>query len=336
MEKRTRSQDGNTGKIGDPVFLAVQVDRLLSLASKCRRFLMNKCKRVFYILGVILGMAVIMVMVTTACSVVNKWPFEKFDTGPTRNVELQVPFPTGSANPVELKIEFVAGELFLSPGRGDYLISGTASFNAVEFEPRIESADASISLNQGDLKAVDFQGCPENVENQWNMELANVPLKLTINAGAYDGDFELGGLSLVSLDISDGGSDVTCTFSTPNQVVMSSLHYSTGASTTKLVGLANANFETMTFSSGAGDFTLSFDGELQRDAAVTVDSGLGTVTIIVPQGVNAQITLEEGLSTINTGNGWVQNENIYTHSGSGPTISIALKMGAGTLNLESY
>jgi len=42
-----------------------------------------------------------------------------------------------------------------------------------------------------------------------------------------------------------------------------------------------------------------------------------------------------GPATINPGGGWEQNGTIYTLSGSGPTISITVKMGAGTLNLET-
>ena len=45
---------------------------------------------------------------------------------------------------------------------------------------------------------------------------------------------------------------------------MSILRYETGASTVKLNGLANANFGTLIFSGGAGDYTLDFSGDLQR------------------------------------------------------------------------
>jgi len=91
----------------------------------------------------------------------------------------------------------------------------------------------------------------------------------------------------------------------------------------------------MTFTSGAGDYTLSFDGDLQRDASVTIDSGVGTVNIIIPEGVNAQVTFDGGLTTVNTNGKWEHNGNVYTLSGSGPTITITVKMGAGTLNLET-
>ena len=124
-------------------------------------------------------------------------------------------------------------------------------------------------------------------------------------------------------------------FSTPNHVEMTSFAYSTGASTANLKGLANANFEQMTFNSGAGTYTLSFDGKLLRDASVTVDTGASTVNIIVPEGVNAEVSFDGALTGVNTGSGWNKNGNAYTHPGSGPTITVTVKMAAGALNLET-
>jgi hypothetical protein len=234
-----------------------------------------------------------------------------------------------------LNLEFIAGELKLAPGASGYLATGTATFNVPEFEPIIEATGPSTLLRQGDL---DIEGVPtfdEDVVNTLDLKLANTPMSLDIRAGAYTGTFELGGLSLEKLTISDGGSDLTGSFSTPNHVEMSSFTYSTGASKTILNGLANANFEQMNFNSGAGDYTFSFDGDLKRDTNVMIDTGISTVNIIVPDGANAQVTFEGGLASVNAANGWKQNGNVYSLSGNGPTITIKVKMGTGTLNLKT-
>lgn len=62
----------------------------------------------------------------------------------------------------------------------------------------------------------------------------------------------------------------------------------------------------------AGDYTWSFDGDLERDASVMIESGARTVNIIVPQGVNAQVTFYGGLTTGNTEGKWEQSGNGYT------------------------
>jgi hypothetical protein len=152
-----------------------------------------------------------------------------------------------------------------------------------------------------------------------------------VEAGAYEGNLELGGLALKALTVKDGASHVDLSFTEPNQIEMSMLRYETGASEIKLKGLANANFSTLTFSGGAGNFTLDFSGELQRGAVATVESGLGNLSLIIPAGVNAEVTVESTAVNINHSSGWTQNGQKYTQSGSGPALTIVVKMAAGNL-----
>jgi hypothetical protein len=283
----------------------------------------------------ILAAAIVLALITTACGVNIKLPVTQIKTGPTRTVDIQVPMPEEPSTGVALNLEFLAGQMKLTPGASGYLASGTATFNAADFEPKVEAAESSYTLHQGSLKIEGIPNFQKDVKNEWDLQLANTPMSLNIKAGAYTGNFELGGLSLEKLAISEGGSDFTGAFSKPNNVEMSSFTLSTGGSKMELKGLANANFEQMTFTSGAGDYTLSFDGDLQRDASVTIETGVSTVNIIVPAGINARVTFDGGLSTVNAGGGWSQNGSIYALSGNGSTITIMVKMGVGTLNLKT-
>ena len=282
----------------------------------------------------VLTAAVILAWVSTACGTNLKPIVTHVEIGNEQTVDLQVPMPESPAG-TELNLVFWAGELTVSPGADAVLAQGTATYNAAAFEPKYEANGTSYTLKTGELE---FEGIPtidKDLKNTWDLQLANTPMSLAIQAGAYTGDFELGGLSLEKLSISEGGSVFTGAFSTPNNVVMSSFTFDTGGSTMLLKGLANANFQQMSFKSGAGDYTLSFDGELQRDASVTIDTGAATVNIIVPEGVNAQVTFDGGLSSVISEGGWSQSGSVYTLSGSGPTITIAVKMGVGTLNLKT-
>ena len=156
-------------------------------------------------------------------------------------------------------------------------------------------------------------------------------MDLVISAGAYEGTLELGGLSLKSLEVKDGASNVDLSFSKPNRIEMSILRYSTGASDVKLTGLGNANFSTLAFSGGAGNYTLDFSGDWQQDAVVTVDSGLGNVTLTIPENVKANVTVEGAAVNINQGSSWSQNGNIYVQEGDGFALTIVVKMAAGNL-----
>lgn len=282
----------------------------------------------------LLSAALTVALITLACGCNLGLPVTKIKTGTLQGVDIQIPLPEDPSTGVELNLEFVGGDLELAPGASGYLASGTATFNVADFEPKLEANGSSYTLRSGRLDTQGFPISQGDIKNEWDLQLADTPMSLTINAGAYNGSLELGGLSLEKLAISDGGADVSAAFSDPNKVVMSSFTYATGASSAELRGLANANFDQMTFTSGAGDYTLSFDGDLQRPASVTIESGLGTLNIILPEGANAQVTVD-GLSAVNTAGGWSQNGKVYTLSGDGPTLTITVTMGAGTLNLKT-
>jgi hypothetical protein len=276
----------------------------------------------------------VVALVTMACGVNFNLPLNQVKTGPTQTDEITVEAPAGTEE-VELTLEFGAGELNLSPGTGDTLVSGTAVYNVADFKPEVASDGSQVSITQGDL---DISGIPtfnEEIENTWDLQLGSQPLSLVIRAGAYNGEYQLGGLALTSVDINDGAADVSLEFSEPNTVEMSRFEYSTGASDVSLSGLANANFEEMVFRSGAGSYILDFSGELQRDASVNIESGISTVTIRVPAGVQAEMTFEGGLSDVDIQGYWVKNGDVYNHPGEGPVIRILVEMGAGNVELET-
>lgn len=252
---------------------------------------------------------------------------DRANAGPEVKESITVADP--QSDETRLSISFGAGKLTLSPGAKN-LVDGTVVYNVEELKPEIVEDGNSVKIRQGDFKKIP----PKGMKNDWDLKLGKAPMDLVIEAGAYDGTLELGGLSLKSLEVKDGASNVDLSFSKPNPIEMSILRYSTGASDVKLLGLANANFSTLTFSGGAGNYTLDFSGDLQQDAVATVDSGLGNVTLIIPQNVNAKVTVEGAAVNINHGSGWAQNGQEYTQKGDGFTLTFVVKMAAGNLLID--
>lgn len=276
----------------------------------------------------------VLALATMACGINIDLPVTQLETGPLQTDEIIIPAPDDPDQAVDLSLEFGAGELTLNGGAGDNLLEGEASYNVPDFKPEVDTDFPSVGVSQGDLSIEGIPNFEDDVENEWNLLLGETPVSLEIDAGAYRGNYELGGLSLLNLDISDGASEVDLEFSSPNQVEMNNFTYATGASDVTLRGLANANFEDMTFRSGAGNYELNFSGELVRDATVNIESGISTVQIIIPDGVSAVLDFEGGLTNIDAGEGWVEDGDTYTHAGDGPTITINVTMGAGSLELN--
>ena len=249
--------------------------------------------------------------------------------GPDMTDEINVPYP--DSDEVNLKLSFGAGELTLNPG-ADVLVDGTATYNYAELKPEVITDGGDVEVRVGNE---DFNILPNlnDLKNEWDLKLGDQPMNLSIDSGAYDGTLELGGLSLTRLEIKDGAANVEVSFSEPNPVEMSTFTYNTGASDVKITGLANANFSLLDFSAGAGDYTLDFSGELQRDASIKIESGLSNLIIIVPEGVSAVVTVESGLSNVNAGSGWERSGSDYVQEGEGPTLTFVIEMGAGNLTL---
>lgn len=275
----------------------------------------------------IISTILILSLASVACGFSVSLP-DMPEAGPQVTESITVTAP--EEKEAHLSLSFGAGKLTVSPGAKS-LVDGTIVYNVEDLKPEIIENGNEIELRQGDFKNLPpFQ----DMKNEWDLKLGSMPMDLVISAGAYDGTIELGGLSLKSLEVNDGASNVDLSFSEPNLVEMSILRYATGASDVTLTGLANANFSTLTFSGGAGNYTLDFSGELQQDAVATIDSGFGNLSLLVPKGVNAKVTVEGAAVNINHGSGWSQSGQNYTQEGEGFALTIIVRMAAGNLLID--
>jgi hypothetical protein len=266
-------------------------------------------------------------LASLACGIQTNFPDAK-TPGPEVTDPISIAAPDGDAN---LTLSFGAGKLNLAPG-AKKLVEGTATYNLPDFKPEIKTEGTNISLATGNYK---MNGMPvfKDLKNEWNLKLGTDPTDLTINAGAYEGNFDLGGLALTNLTINDGAAEVTVDFSSANTEKLGVLSYKTGASNVTLKNLANANFGTLIFESGAGNYKLDFGGTLQRDGSVTIRSGMSNLTLVVPSGVAATIKVSSGLSNVQVPSGWSQRGDTYTQAGSGSGLTIIIEMGAGNVQV---
>ena len=63
--------------------------------------------------------------------------------------------------------------------------------------------------------------------------------------------------------------------------------------------------------------------------------GLCDLRIVVPTGTNVRVEVTGGLNDVNTEGTWSASNDVYETSGSGPTLTIEVDMGAGSLTLVS-
>lgn len=278
----------------------------------------------------------ILVLATLACSIDLDLPVNtELITGPLLTEQINIPALEDPDAIAQVTLNFGAGELFLSPGNESALISGEASYNVDDLKLDVSIQEEIIKIKTGSLEIDGIPKIKDKVKNVWDLNLSSKPIDLTIKAGAYVGDLELGDLSLVSLHIADGASEVNLNFANPNRTIMKSFRYETGASNIKLSNLSNANFDTMIFESGAGNYELDFSGQLIRDADVFIETGLSTMTIVVPENIHVELQVEGNLANISTRGSWEKVMDTYVISGEGPTLTIVVQISAGNLILRN-
>ncbi len=255
--------------------------------------------------------------------------------GPTQ--ELTIDEPLGSSAVTDVNLNMGAGKLILAPG-AEGLASGVITYNVEQWKPTVTRTASALTIKQGSTKGL--SGLGGDVVNDWDLKLGGPPLRLNVSAGAYDGTYELGGLSLQKLSIKDGASKSHVTFSSGNLSQMESLSYETGASSVTLAGLANANFKKMDFKGGAGSFTLDFSGTLRSDGSVNVEAGVGSLRIVVPGNIAAKVTIKGNLANTTYEGGWqTDGKTYYTPAASpeqqGQLLTITVRMDLGSLSLTT-
>ncbi len=282
----------------------------------------------------ILIIVVVLSLTALACGVTVDLPGRDIKTGPTVTEDILVTVSEPD-EPVDVTIDFGGGELEIQSGAQHAVIDGVVRYNVRDLKPEITIDGSSVRLETGNLEISGFPTFGDNYVNEWKLRLGDMPLNLLINSGAYKGEIELGGLSILSLEVTDGAADVDLRFTKPNLIKMDTLRYQTGASSVKLLGLGNANTDRLIFKSGAGDYTLDFSGDMQMDMDVTIDSGMSSIELIVPSGVPVEVRYDGGLSNVDYSGDWQRSGNDYYQEGNGPGIIVNVNLGAGNLILRN-
>ncbi|HEY3475101.1 MAG TPA: toast rack family protein [Anaerolineales bacterium] len=270
-------------------------------------------------------------MITSLACSLGLPQVSRIQTGATQTLTLNEPRSnTEAVQDVNLTMAF--GEFNLSGG-AESLLEGEVRYNVAEWQPSVTKEDSSLTITQGEVDDTGSGLPDENIINEWTVRLGDVPMNLSLRAGAYDGTLDLSGLRLQRLDVQDGASRSEIRFDTLNREEMRSLTYRSGASRITFLGLANANFTQMTFEGGAGEYVFDFSGDLQRDANVDIKVGLSNVQILVPAGISAKVFVDDRLDSVSTDGAWIKESDHYVNDGGGNQLTINVDMGVGSLRL---
>jgi len=216
------------------------------------------------------------------------------------------------------RLDFAAGALRLAAGRPNELYRMDVLYDGERYEP-VSDFDAALGNVTLGLRAAGDGGIRVVSKRQLG-QTASVTfsprsdLALAVALGAVDGDLELGGLRLTSLDLEAGASRATVRFSQPNAARCREAVLSSGAAELTVLGLGNSRCDRIAFEGGVGRVTLDFSGTWTSSSHVSVKMALGQVELRLPRQVGVRLTLDKFLATFEA-EGLVRRGNAYVSPG---------------------
>lgn len=252
-------------------------------------------------------------------------------SGEMETMPLNIPYPEGT-EPVTLMLNFGAAEFYVD-AKGKALLEGSVTYNVPALRPEVRVRANNIEIRQ------EARQVPLRAVNKWDIHLGTArPMTLKVNAGAYDGYWELGGVPIQELEINQGASRSTLNFIQPNPIVMERLVMRTGAADLEMAHLGNARFRRLTFQGGASAYTLDFTGQWTEDAVAEITVGVASLRLIVPADLAVQVDMQKTLGTTQADPGFIRDGRLYHtptwEAGGGPRLEITLTSGLADIQLE--
>ena len=198
--------------------------------------------------------------------------------------------PLGEADSLKVTIKFGAGKLNLISGEED-IFEGNFQYDKSILKPNVQyeilDKTGILTLSQSIKKDLDL---PFPYKNIWNLKLPpGIPLQLYVNTATYSGDIDLTNLQIENFYLNSGASQTNIVFNQPNLIDLKNINIKTGASTIKMLGLANANFNEMNFTGGAGSYTFDFSGNLTKKSKVNINVGAAKIILKIPSNMGTKI-----------------------------------------------
>ncbi len=243
------------------------------------------------------------------------------------------------------------GKVMIRRGESEKIMTvdadpGTAADSRLDVSYNIRSRIGYLDMTLGEQPADDGEEkkgvfVVNNFESaNWFLRFSDaLPISFDIELGVGKGEFILSGLQVKDFNLTTGASDVFLGFDRPNTTVVDNINIESGLSKFIGQGLGNANFKRFRFQGGVGTATLDFSGGIHNEVDVDVEVGLGSVKVIVPEDVGAQIIYNETwVSRIycdedfrKTGENLYVTDNYTTAEGR---MNVRVESGLGSVTIE--
>lgn len=210
---------------------------------------------------------------------------------------------------VRVFVEYGAGHLKVRSVDESLLYRMNLRYDEDSFEPVADFSGDRLRVGVESIR----RGIRMTGRHSGEMELElarGVPMDLDLTFGAVRADIDLGGLALTDLHLKTGASESIVDISEPNPARMRSATFEVGAAAFTVNNLGNLNAERIELDAGVGAIVLGLGGRWQRDAHLSIDMGLGTLELRVPEGLGIRLRKDSFLTTLDS-EGLIKRGDVY-------------------------
>lgn len=194
------------------------------------------------------------------------------------------------SQPLSVRLIYGAGRARVQPASGRALFDVHLRYDAEGVEPLYRYSASAGTLETGVQQVSGGRSGRTFEGSEFHVSLSrHVPLRLELDVGAAEGDFDLSGLQLERFVLQTGATDTRVRFGAPNPLRLRTAQVRVGAASVRMTGLANANVEALDVNLGVGHAVLDFSGEWRGDTRLQVSSAIGQITIRVPDDVGVRV-----------------------------------------------
>jgi hypothetical protein len=210
---------------------------------------------------------------------------------------------------VRVYVEYGAGHFTVRSVDEGLLYRMNLRYDEDKFEPVADYSGNRLHLGVESIsRGINIKG---REAGKLELELARgVPMDLDLEFGAVRANIDLGGLALTDLDLSTGASESTVDISEPNPLGMTTAKFEVGAAEFSVRHLGNLHAERIEVDAGVGSITLGLDGDWKDDARLSIDMGLGSLELLVPEGLGIQLRKDSFLASLDS-EGLIKRGDVY-------------------------
>ena len=200
---------------------------------------------------------------------------------------------------VTVRIEYSAGSIAVRPAASALLYQMSLKYDGDRSEPLTSYDSARHTLALGIRSHSATSGRNDKEAGALTAELsARVPMDLSLELGAVQGDLQLGGLRLSNLALKGGAAELTLRFDQRNPDRLHTLSLDVGAADVKIVRAGNSGVDRVSANIGVGKLDLDLGGDVTRDVDVSANVALGEFTLRVPPEAGVRLETTTFLASV--------------------------------------